>query len=84
LEQKMRRYFFDVQTPGGLAQDHDGSEYPSDAEAIKEAVYSARELASERVLLGDNLAGWAIVVRVDGEQTVRTLPLAEIVLNRNV
>lgn len=75
----MPRYYFDVQTPRGLAQDHDGDDYLSESDALKDALYSARELASERVLLGDPLAGWAIIVRDEANQTLRTLHLSEIV-----
>jgi hypothetical protein len=69
------RYHFDIATPRGLARDEEGEEFTSDAEAIKGALYAARELASERVLLGD----WAIVIRGEDAQVFQTLRLAEVV-----
>jgi hypothetical protein len=73
------RYHFDVQTPRGLAQDHEVEDYLSEPDALKDALYSARKLSSERVLLGDPLAGWAIIVRDKANQALRTFHLSEIV-----
>lgn len=72
------RYHFDVMSPRGLARDEEGQELGSEGEAWREAIFAARELASERVLLGERLANWAIVIRT-GEQVVRTLPLDDVV-----
>jgi hypothetical protein len=74
------RYHFDVASPRGVARDDEGQEFTSDAAASKEAVLSARELASERVLLGEPLADWAIIMRDAGERIAQTLWLTNIVL----
>jgi hypothetical protein len=73
------RYYFDVLSPRGLAEDPDGEDFASEAHALKEAVYSARELASERILLGESLDGWAIVMRDERGETVQKVELSEIV-----
>jgi hypothetical protein len=74
------RYYFDVASPHGLACDNEGEEFPSEAKAIDEAVFSARELASERVLRGEPLADWAVIMRDEEKRFFQTLRLKDVVL----
>ena len=70
----MPRFFFNI--AGAGVTDQEGEEFSSDRAARKEAVESAREILSEGVRAGWNMAGWKMMVTDEGGRTVVEVPIS--------
>lgn len=53
----MPRYYFNYRIDGSLEKDLEGSELPTDEDAVEEAKTAARELLAAKVLKGDLVDG---------------------------
>lgn len=75
----MPRYFFHVRSHEGFSEDHEGTEFKTDALARIEAVQSAREMMAEKILKGEIIDGEVFeIVREDGS-LVEVLPFRSVV-----
>ncbi len=63
----MPRFYFHIRRGDEVTQDPEGSELASAAQARQEAILSAREILSQRVLNGEPIDGDAFeITRADG------------------
>lgn len=75
----MPRYFFHVRSHDGLSEDHEGTEFRTDALAHSEAIQSAREMMAEKILKGELVDGDVFeIVREDGS-LLEVLPFRSVV-----
>jgi hypothetical protein len=74
----MPRYFFNYRVDGVLENDPEGTDFPLDDAARKEAEEGARELLANRVRLGDVVDGDELEVIADDGTVVFKVPLRSV------
>lgn len=74
----MPLYYFNYRIKGELEKDPDGSELPSDDDAIEEAREAARELLSTKVRMGELVDGDQFEITTGDGTLVATLPLRSV------
>ena len=58
----MPRYFFNIEDSGGGINDEEGSDFP-DLDAVREeAIEVARQIMSQRILVGHSAGGWKFII----------------------
>jgi len=78
----MQRFYFNIRSEAGLLEDMEGTELPDLEAARVEAIEDARQLMSDAVRIGFDIASRSVEVRNEGGELVLFVPFAEAISRR--
>jgi hypothetical protein len=78
----MQRFYFNIRSEAGLLEDFEGTELPDLEAARLEAIEDARQLMSDAVRIGFDIASRSIEVRNEAGEIVLFVPFAEALSRR--
>jgi hypothetical protein len=78
----MQRFYFNILSEAGLVEDLEGTELPDLEAARLEAIEDARQLMSDAVRIGYDIAARSVEVRNEAGEMVLLVPFAEALKRR--